>query len=102
MTRSMRKRDSQTFQKLFCLIEFRKKLFLFLKSLGVNATAAAVQLHWMFQVQHFMIDEILDCIEWHVGTIKDPTDHDGVVRRIIVAEALTRRMTAPRHQRTRE
>ena len=55
----------------------------------MNAAAAAVQLYWMLQVQHFVIDEVLNHVMGHVRAIEDTADNDGVVRGIIMTEALT-------------
>lgn len=63
------------------------------------AAAAAIQSDGMFQVQHLMINEILNSAFWHVRAIKHTADYDRVVCRIVVSQALPRRVPAPRHQR---
>src|SRR5947207_3163737 len=55
----------------------------------------------MLQVQHLVIDEVFNGISRNVRTIKDAADHDGIVRRIVVSQALARMMSAPRHSRAR-
>ena len=66
----------------------------------MNAAPAAVELNGMLKMKHLVIDEVLDGVAGNLRAIEDATHYDGVVRRIVMSEALTRCMTAPRHQRT--
>src|SRR5947209_19669799 len=67
----------------------------------MDASSAATQLHRMPQVQHFMVDQIFHGIPGHIGSVKNAADHNGVMRRIIVAEAQAEMVAAPGHLRTR-
>jgi len=46
---------------------------------------AAAELHRMPQVQHLMIDKVLNGIKRDTRRIKNATDDDGVMRGIVVA-----------------
>src|SRR6476646_9553610 len=63
-----------------------------------HATAAA-ELDGMPQVQHLVIDEILDGKGRDARGIENATDDDGVVRGIIVAQAAESLVAAPGHLR---
>lgn len=89
----------ETLQKLFRSFQFWEKSLFFLKRLGMDTAAAPIQPHGMLEVQHFVINEIFDGTLWHFGAIEHATNHDGVVRRIVVPEALPGRVSAPRHKR---
>jgi len=89
-------------QQLFCFFEFREELFFLLESLGMHAAAAAVQLYWMLEMKHLVIDKIFDGIPRNAGTIEHPANDNSVVCGIVVAEALARSMTTPGHQRSRQ
>src|SRR5436305_8442287 len=54
----------------------------------------------MPQMKHLMIDKILNGIERNAGGIENAADDDGVVRRIIVAEAAQGLVAAPGHLRS--
>jgi hypothetical protein len=61
----------------------------------VNATAAGFDAHGMLEVEHLVIEEILDCAAWGVGTVEDAADGDGVMSGIVVAEHATGVVSAP-------
>ena len=72
-----------------------KQLLLFLKLLRMDAAAATPQLHWMFQVQHLVVHDVLGHETRHANVIEHSADDDGVVRRIEVAEQVARGTLAP-------
>src|SRR5262249_50419023 len=78
----------QAFQQFFGSFEFGKESFLVLKSFGMNAASAAIQLDWMLQVQHLVINEIFHCITRHVCAIEDPADDNCVVGGIVMSKTL--------------
>ena len=53
----------------------------------------------MLQVQHLVIDNVLNSAPRHMGVIEDAAHDDGVVRRIVVAEGAARMVAAPGHLR---
>ena len=61
----------------------------------MHTPSAAAQLDWMLQVEHLVIEQIFHRIFWHLPLIKNPADYNRVVRRIIVAQALSREVIAP-------
>ena len=40
----------------------------------------------MFQVQHFVIQDVFDYVAGDAGMVEDPADDDGVVGGVVVAE----------------
>src|SRR5579859_5417753 len=79
----------------------RKKFLIGLKCGSMHASAAAAQFDRVSQVQHLVVNEVFHCVPGNVGTIKDAADHNGVVGRIIVSQALARVIGAPGHLRSR-
>lgn len=61
------------------------------------AAAAASQLHRIFQMQHFVVDDVLHRREWNARVIEDSAYDDGIVRRIVMAQTTTGQPPAPRH-----
>jgi hypothetical protein len=53
----------------------------------MHGAAAAAKLDRMPQMQHLMIDEIFNGIERNARGIENTADDDGIMRRIIVAQA---------------
>jgi len=88
------------FQEFFGLLQVRKELLFFLKSSGMNAAPTSIQPDRMLQVQHFVIDKILNGTARHLRAIEDAANDNRVVRRIVVSEALSRGVPAPRHERS--
>src|SRR5438105_1244492 len=68
----------------------------------MHAPAAASQFDRMFQVQHLVVDDVLDSKSRHSRTVENPAYDDGVVRGIVVPQAVARMLAAPRHLRTRQ
>src|SRR5579864_2949405 len=77
-----------------------EKLFLGLKLRGMDAPAAAAQLDGVFQVEHFVVDDVIQHVPRHGGMIEDTADDDGVVRGIVVAEDAAGLGLAPAHAGT--
>ena len=67
----------------------------------MDAAAAAAQLHWMLQMEHFVIDDVLDGITRNALVVEGTADHDGVVRRIVMGKASAGVRLAPCHPRPR-
>src|ERR1700743_2430719 len=63
--------------------------------------ATASQFNWMSQVQHFVIDQIVNGILRHAWAVKDTAYDNRVVCGIIMAKAAQRLAAAPGHLRSR-
>src|SRR5215467_1504459 len=88
---------AQMFQELLGLSQLREELFFLLKRRWMHHAPASAQLDRVTQVEHLVIDEIVNRIARHAGAVKDPADDDGVVRGIIVSQASQRAFAAPGH-----
>ena len=63
----------------------------------MHAAAAAAELHRMFQVQHFVIDDVFDGVAGNSGMIKNAAHHDGIMGGVVVAKAVAGVVAAPSH-----
>lgn len=88
-------------QKYLCFVQLRKQLFFFPECRWMHQPPAAAQLYRMPQVQHFVIDEILDRIERHAGAVKNAAHDDGIVRGVVMSQTAQRVAAAPCHLRAR-
>src|SRR5260370_17097697 len=61
----------------------------------MHAASRSAKLHRMPQMQHLVIEKIVNCISRHLTAVKDFAHHDGVVRGIVVSKALARVILAP-------
>lgn len=61
----------------------------------MHASPAASQLDGMLQVQHFVINDVLDSRSRDVRMVEDPAHNNGIVCGIIVAEAVSGSVRAP-------
>src|ERR1700722_8060540 len=75
--------------------ELRKAGFLGFKFRGVNATAQAAGSHWMFKVQHLVVEQVLDGVARAGGAIEDAADDDGVVSGVVMPEGTLGVVLAP-------
>src|SRR5579872_4944329 len=91
----------QTLEERVCLGDAREQLFFGLKLGRVYTPAAAAQLYWMLQMEHFVINDVVEHVAGNTGMIEDPADDDGVVRGIVVAENAARFCLTPTHPRAR-
>jgi hypothetical protein len=78
-----------------------KEFFFCLKRRSVHASAAATQLYRMAQMKHLVVDEVLNRIAGNTRAIKHAADDYGVVRRIVMSQAVARVIDAPGHLRAR-
>ncbi len=65
----------------------------------MNAAAASPQFHGMFEMQHFVINDVVDGIAGDPWVIEYPADYNGVVGGIIVAQSIAREIFAPGQER---
>lgn len=91
----------QLFQVFFGLAQEREEFFFCLKLGGMHAPAAAAELHRMTQVQHLMVDEILEGEPRYLWAIKDTANHDRIVGRIVMAKTVAGMVAAPGQLRLR-
>ncbi len=52
---------------------------------GMDAAAAGFDADGVFEVEHLVIEEILDGAARGIGAVEDAADDDGVVRGVVVA-----------------
>jgi len=91
--------DLQVLKKSFGSVPVREQFFFGLEFRGMHATAAAAQFHGMFQVQHFVINDVLHSVVGNSGVIEDAAHDDGIVGRIVVAKPVAGVIAAPSHPR---
>src|SRR4051812_28944142 len=84
------------------LFQFRKKSLFSHELSRMYAAPIALEFYRVPQVQHLVVHEILDRITRDPRVVKDPADHDRVVRGVIVTETLPRGVRAPHHVRPAE
>jgi hypothetical protein len=70
----------------FCGIEFGEEALFGLELAGVDAAAAGFDADRMFEVEHLVVEEVLDRAAWGVGPIEDAGDDDSVMSGVVVAE----------------
>lgn len=80
--------------------KLREQLFFSLEFLRVNTTAAATKPDWMFQVKHFVIDDVLDGATRHPRMIEGAAYDNRVVSGIVVPQATAGASAAPSHLRS--
>ena len=86
----------------FGLFEVREETLLGLKFAGVNAAASGLHADGMLEVQHLVVEQILNRAAWGVGPVKDAADHDGVVGRVVMAKHAAGMVGAPCEDRAPE
>jgi hypothetical protein len=67
-------------------VELGEETFFSLKLAGVHAAAAGFDADGVLQVEHLVVEEVLDGATRGIGTIEDAADDDGVVGGVVVAE----------------
>ena len=82
-------------QKHLSANEFGEQFFLFLKLPRVHASPTPTQFDRVLQVQHLVKQNVFDGVARHACVVEDAADDDGVVRRVIVAEAAAGVVLAP-------
>ena len=95
-----RSATSDSLQKRLRQLELRKQLLLGMKLSRVYAPPAAAQPYGMLQVQHLVVNDVLDGVAGNQELVEDAADHDRIVRRIVMPEDAARLGRAPTHART--
>src|SRR5207244_4292846 len=88
---------SQPPDKLLRLFKFGEELFFRMKGGGMHAASAAVQLYRVPQMEHLVVDDILDRVAGNLGMIEDPADDDRIVSRVVVSQKIACAALAPTH-----
>ena len=70
----------------FCGSEFGEEALFGLELAGVNAATARLDADGMFEVEHLVVEEVLDGAARSVGAVEDAADDDGVVGGVVVAQ----------------
>ena len=92
---------SQPLQERVRLGHPRKHFLFRLELRRVHASPAPTQSYRMLQMQHLVVDDVLQHVARHLGMIEYAADDDRVVRRIVVAQDAARLRLAPAHARPR-
>ncbi|WP_433973178.1 hypothetical protein [Tunturiibacter lichenicola] len=82
----MKRKDLEALEVGFGGLEFREEALFGLELAGVDAAAASFDADRVLEVEHLVVEEILDGATRGVGAVEDAGDDDGVVRCVVVAE----------------
>jgi len=77
--------SSETFEVGFGGVEFGEEALFGLELAGVHAAASGFDADGMLEVEHLVVEEVLDGAARGVGAIEDAGDDDGVVGGVVVA-----------------
>ena len=69
----------------FCSVEFGEETLLGLELAGVDAAASGFDADGVLEVEHLVVEEVLDGTARGVGAIEDAGDDDGVVSGVVMA-----------------
>lgn len=83
------------FEVGFSGFEFGKEALFGLELAGVDAAASGFDADRMLEVEHLVVEQVLDGATGSVGPVEDAADHDGVVSGIVVAQHAAGLMSAP-------
>jgi hypothetical protein len=76
----------ETLEVGFCFFELGEETFFGLELAGVYAAATGFDADRVLEVEHLVVEEILDGAAGGVGTVEDAADDDGVVGGVVVAQ----------------
>ena len=79
----------------FCGGEFGEETLFGLELAGVDAAATGFDADGMLEVEHLVVEEVLDGAARGVGAVEDAGDDDGVVGGVVVAEHAASVMRGP-------
>src|ERR1039458_1138977 len=61
----------------------------------MNTPSAPSEFDRMLQVEHFVVEDVLNGVARHARVVEDATDDDGVVGGVVVAETVAGLVAAP-------
>ena len=76
----------EPFDKCHGFSQLRESCFICLELPGVDAAADTPHTDRVFEVEHLVVEQVLDGVTGAGGAIKDAADDDGVVGGVVVAE----------------
>jgi hypothetical protein len=76
---------SEALEIRFGGVEFGEEALFGLELAGVHAAASGFDADGMLEVEHLVVEEVLDGAARGVGAIEDAGDDDGVVGGVVVA-----------------
>ena len=74
------------FQVGFGGFKFGKEPLFRLKLSRVDAATSGFDADGMLEVEHLVVEQVLDGAAGSIGAVEDPADHDGIVSGIVVAQ----------------
>jgi hypothetical protein len=95
-------KDLEALEVRFGGLEFGEEALFGLELTGVNAATASFDADGVLEVEHLVVEEVLDGTAGSIGTIEDAAYDDGVVRCVVVAEHATGVVSAPGQGRAAE
>ena len=75
----------EAFEVGLCGVEVGEETLFGLELAGVDAASAGFDADGVLEVEHLVIEEVLDCAAGCVGTVEDAGDDDAVVSGVVVA-----------------
>ncbi|MBB5338764.1 hypothetical protein [Tunturiibacter gelidoferens] len=82
----MQGKDLEAFEVGFGGFELGEEALFGLELAGVDAAAAGFDADGMLEVEHLVVEEVLDGAARGVGAVEDATDDDGVMGGVVVAQ----------------
>jgi hypothetical protein len=89
------RRGLEAFEVGFGCFEFGEESLFGLELAGVDAAAAGFDADGMLEVEHLVVEEVLDGAARGIGPVEDAADDDRVVGGIVVAEHSAGVVSAP-------
>jgi hypothetical protein len=91
----LRAESSDDAQEFARPLQFWKALFFCQKFARMHASPAPSQFDRVLQMQHLVEEDVFDGVARHTRMVEDAADDDGIVRRVVVAEAAAGVVPAP-------
>ena len=87
-------------EELFDFSKLGEEFFFGLKLWRVDAPSATAKSYGVLEMEHLVIDDVLDRRPRHAGMVEDTAHHNGVMGGIIVAQMIAGTFAAPGHPGT--
>ncbi len=91
----MKRKDLEAFEVGFGGFQLREEALFGLELAGVDTAATGFDADGVLEVEHLVVEEVLDGAAGGVGAVEDAGDDDGVVRCIVMAEHAAGMVGAP-------